>query len=43
MSDMGLWHCPECGQQWEIHGVAGNLRARRVSRIGSFLARLLGS
>lgn len=40
-SHMGLWRCPECGQQWEVHGVADRPRVRRVSRIGWFLARML--
>ncbi|MGP4018987.1 hypothetical protein [Saccharopolyspora sp. 5N708] len=39
---IGLWRCPECRQLWEIHGVAGNPRIRKVSRIGWFLAKLLG-
>lgn len=37
-----MWQCAECGQYWEIHGVAGDARVRRRSRIAWFLARLLG-
>ncbi len=41
-SQIGLWRCEVCGQQWEIHGVADNPRVRKVSRIGWFLAKLFG-
>ncbi|WP_192827138.1 hypothetical protein [Actinopolyspora erythraea] len=41
-SRIGLWRCEECGQQWEIHGVADNPRVRKVSRIGWFFAKLFG-
>jgi hypothetical protein len=40
---MGLWRCEECGQYWEIHGVAGqHIQVRRVSRVAWFFAKLLG-
>jgi hypothetical protein len=40
---MGLWRCEACGQQWEIHGVAGhNVRVRRVSRVAWFFIKLFG-
>ena len=43
LSRMGLWTCPDCSQQWEIHGIAGtDVRARRVSRLAWFFAKLLG-
>ncbi|WP_433868580.1 hypothetical protein [Saccharopolyspora sp. CA-218241] len=42
-SRIGMWRCDDCGQLWEIHGVAGqHVRVRRVSRVGSFLTKLLG-
>jgi hypothetical protein len=41
-SVIGLWECPECGQGWEIHGVAGSdVRVRRVSRVAWFFVNLL--
>lgn len=43
LSRMGLWTCPDCGQQWEVHGIAGtDVRARRVSRLAWFFVKLLG-
>ncbi|MFC7340247.1 hypothetical protein [Saccharopolyspora griseoalba] len=39
---IGLWKCPECGQQWEIHGVESAPKIRKVSRVGWFIAKLLG-
>lgn len=43
LSRMGPWTCPGCGQQWEIHGIAGtDVRARRVNRLAWFFAKLLG-
>lgn len=41
-TEIGLWRCDVCGQQWEVHGVAGNPRVRKVSRIGWFIAKLMG-
>lgn len=42
LSVVGLWRCPECGQGWEIHGVAGvDVRARKVSRVAWFFVNLL--
>ncbi|GAA2794392.1 hypothetical protein [Saccharopolyspora taberi] len=41
-SRIGLWRCEECKQLWEIHGVEGAPKVRRVSRIGQFFAWLLG-
>ncbi|WP_037331720.1 hypothetical protein [Saccharopolyspora rectivirgula] len=42
-SQIGMWTCPECGQKWEVHGVAGQVvKVRRVSRIAWFFVRLLG-
>ncbi|TWF96002.1 hypothetical protein [Saccharopolyspora dendranthemae] len=41
-TQIGLWRCPECGQQWEIHGIEGNPQIRKVSRVGWFVAKLLG-
>ncbi|WP_255526623.1 hypothetical protein [Saccharopolyspora montiporae] len=41
-TQIGVWRCGICGQQWEVHGVAGNPRVRRVSRFGWFLAKLMG-
>lgn len=42
---MGPWQCPECGQHWEIHGIAGqnvrNVRIRKVSRVAWFFAKWL--
>lgn len=43
LTRMGLWNCETCGQQWEIHGIAGtDVRVRRVSRVAWFFAKLLG-
>lgn len=42
-SQIGLWHCEICGQDWEIHGVAGHdLRVRRISRVAKVIMSLLG-
>ncbi|WP_258341122.1 hypothetical protein [Saccharopolyspora gregorii] len=42
-SRLGPWFCPECGQEWEIHGVAGGRpKVRRVSRVAKFVATWLG-
>ncbi|CAM02796.1 hypothetical protein A8924_3915 [Saccharopolyspora erythraea NRRL 2338] len=41
-SRIGLWRCDQCGQQWEIHGVEGDVRVRRVSRVAQFFMWLLG-
>ena len=42
-STMGPWQCPECGQHWEIHGIAGtniqHVRVRRVNRVAWFFAK----
>lgn len=42
LSVVGLWRCPDCGQGWEIYGVAGaDVRARKVSRVAWFFVNLL--
>ncbi|MEU6130226.1 hypothetical protein ABZ805_13735 [Saccharopolyspora sp. NPDC047091] len=42
-SRLGPWYCPECGQEWEIHGVAGGRpKIRRVGRVAKFVATWLG-
>jgi hypothetical protein len=43
LSRIGLWRCEVCGQDWEIHGIAGHdVRARRISRIAKVIISLLG-
>ncbi len=42
-SQLGVWRCDVCGQDWEIHGIAGNdVRVRKVSRVGWFIVKLFG-
>lgn len=42
-SKMGIWVCPDCRQEWEIHGIAGHhVKVRRISRFGKVITRLFG-
>ena len=40
---LGPYQCPECGQHWEVNGIAGfEPKVRRVSRVAWFVAKWCG-
>lgn len=41
LSNTGLWRCEDCGQEWEVRGIAGHkVQARKVSTVAKWIIRL---